>query len=75
MKSINLFGVQQICRNSIALEQALAAIPSIKSEAVQQRLDHALLAFIMEHEHLFTAAEYANLLKVLVPGGRFLTMH
>ncbi|XP_042508789.1 exocyst complex component SEC8-like isoform X2 [Macadamia integrifolia] len=31
MKSINLFGVQQICRNSIALEQALAAIPSIDS--------------------------------------------
>ncbi|CAJ1976726.1 unnamed protein product [Sphenostylis stenocarpa] len=39
MKSINLFGVQQICRNAIALEQALAAIPSINSEAVQQRLD------------------------------------
>ncbi|OMO65560.1 hypothetical protein CCACVL1_21497 [Corchorus capsularis] len=81
MKSINLFGVQQICRNSIALEQALAAIPSIDSEAVQQRLDHvrtyyellnmpyeALLAFITEHEHLFTAAEYVNLLKVQVPG-------
>lgn len=81
MKSINLFGVQQICRNSIALEQALAAIPSINSEAVQQRLDHvrtyyellnmpfeALLAFIMEHEQLFTAAEYTNLLKVQVPG-------
>ncbi|KAF3951951.1 hypothetical protein ACB098_06G184400 [Castanea mollissima] len=81
MKSINLFGVQQICRNSIALEQALAAIPSINSEAVQQRLDHvrtyyellnmpfeALLAFIMEHERLFTAAEYAYLLKVQVPG-------
>ncbi|GMN70188.1 hypothetical protein TIFTF001_039232 [Ficus carica] len=110
MKSINLFGVQQICRNSIALEQALAAIPSINSEAVQQRLDHvrtyyellnmpyeasnwnsrlpfvlllyffqlqmsilssplqAMLAFVTEHEHLFTAAEYANLLKVQVPG-------
>ncbi|KAM6584398.1 hypothetical protein CsatB_011400 [Cannabis sativa] len=81
MKLINLFGVQQICRNSIALEQALAAIPSIDSEAVQQRLDHvrtyfellnmpyeALLAFITEHEHLFTAAEYINLLKVQVPG-------
>ncbi|XWS66207.1 hypothetical protein CRYUN_Cryun05aG0180000 [Craigia yunnanensis] len=81
MKSINLFGVQQICRNSIALEQALAAIPSIDSEAVRQRLDHvrtyyellnmpfeALLAFITEHEHLFTAAEYVNLLKVQVPG-------
>ncbi|OMO59435.1 putative exocyst complex component 4-like isoform 1 protein [Corchorus olitorius] len=88
MKSINLFGVQQICRNSIALEQsqlvilggrmpesqfpmpriALAAIPSIDSEAVQQRLDHALLAFITEHGHLFTAAEYVNLLKVQVPG-------
>ncbi|KAJ6986821.1 exocyst complex component SEC8-like isoform X2 [Populus alba x Populus x berolinensis] len=68
MKSINLFGVQQICRNSIALEQALAAIPSIDSEAVQQRLDHALLAFITEHEGLFTAAEYINLLKVNVSG-------
>ncbi|KAL6131231.1 hypothetical protein ACLB2K_069607 [Fragaria x ananassa] len=81
MKCINLFGVQQICRNSIALEQALAAIPAINSEGVQQRLDHvrtyyellnmpfeALLAFITEHEHLFTAAEYANLIKVQVPG-------
>ncbi|GLT93241.1 hypothetical protein SLE2022_110420 [Rubroshorea leprosula] len=81
MKSISLFGVQQICRNSIALEQALAAIPSIDSETVQQRLDRvrtyyellnmpfeALLAFITEHERLFTPAEYANLLKVNVPG-------
>ncbi|XP_074263110.1 exocyst complex component SEC8-like [Silene latifolia] len=81
MKSINLFGVQQICRNSIALEQALAAIPSIDSEAVQLRLDRvrtyfellnmpfeALLAFITEHEDLFTPEEYANLLKVQVPG-------
>nr|KJB73503.1 hypothetical protein B456_011G236100 [Gossypium raimondii] len=39
-KSINLFGVQQICRNSIALEQTLAAIPSIDSEAAQQKLEH-----------------------------------
>ncbi|KAG5078081.1 hypothetical protein JHK82_056776 [Glycine max] len=81
MKSINLFGVQQICRNAIALEQALAAIPSINSEAVQQRLDRvrtyyellnmpfeALVAFITEHIHLFTPAEYAKLLNVQVPG-------
>lgn len=81
MKSINLFGVQQICRNSIALEQALAAISSIDGEAVQLRLDRvrtyyellnmpfeALLAFIIEHEHLFTAAEYSSLLKAQVPG-------
>ncbi|KAF7820168.1 exocyst complex component SEC8 [Senna tora] len=81
MKSINLFGVQQICRNSIALEQALSAIPSINSEVVQQRLDRvrtyyellnmpfeALLAFITEHKHLFTGIEYGNLLKVQVPG-------
>ncbi|KAH7835066.1 hypothetical protein Vadar_022580 [Vaccinium darrowii] len=80
MKSINLFGVQQICRNSIALEQALAAISSI-GDTVQLRLDRvrtyyellnmpfeALLAFIIEHEHLFTAAEYGSLLKVQVPG-------
>ncbi|XP_012834771.1 PREDICTED: exocyst complex component SEC8 [Erythranthe guttata] len=81
MKSINLFGVQQICRNSIALEQALAAISSIDSEVVQMRLDRvrtyyellnmpveALVAFISEHQHLFTATEYKNLLKVQVPG-------
>ncbi|KAL3838292.1 hypothetical protein ACJIZ3_022883 [Penstemon smallii] len=81
MKSINLFGVQQICRNSIALEQALAAVSSIDNEAVQLRLDRvrtyyellnmpfeALVAFISEHENLFTVAEYANLLKVRVPG-------
>ncbi|KAG6496533.1 hypothetical protein ZIOFF_044400 [Zingiber officinale] len=81
IRSINLLGVQQICRNSIALEQALAAIPSINSEAVQQRLDRvrtyyellnlpfeALLAFIQEHEYLFTQKEYSSLLKVNVPG-------
>lgn len=81
MKRINLFGVQQICRNTIALEQALSAIPSIDSESVQTRLDHvrtyyellnmpveALLAFITEHDRLFTPIEYYNLLKVQVPG-------
>ncbi|XP_020090162.1 exocyst complex component SEC8 isoform X1 [Ananas comosus] len=81
IKSINLLGVQQICRNSIALEQALAAIPSIDNDAVQQRLDRvrtyyellnlpfeALLAFITEHEYLFTTKEYSSLLKVNVPG-------
>ncbi|KAK8481020.1 hypothetical protein V6N12_042632 [Hibiscus sabdariffa] len=40
IKSINLFGVQQICRNAIALEQSLAAIPSIDGEAIQQKLEH-----------------------------------
>uniref|UniRef100_A0A0E0QH95 Exocyst complex component Sec8 n=1 Tax=Oryza rufipogon TaxID=4529 RepID=A0A0E0QH95_ORYRU len=81
MKSINLLGVQQICRNSIALEQALAAIPSIDSEAVQQRIDRvrtfyellnlpfeSLLGFIAEHEYLFSAKEYLSVLKVNVPG-------
>ncbi|CAM0911352.1 unnamed protein product [Alopecurus aequalis] len=81
MKSINLLGVQQICRNSIALEQALAAIPSIDSEAVQQRLDRvrtfyellnlpfeSLLGFIGEQEYLFSAKEYLSVLKVNVPG-------
>ncbi|KAL0303385.1 UNVERIFIED_CONTAM: Exocyst complex component SEC8 [Sesamum radiatum] len=81
MNSINLFGVQQICRNSIALEQALAAISSIDSEVVQMRLDRvrtyyellnmpfeALLAFISEHGDLFTAEEYTNLLEIQVPG-------
>ncbi|GAB2234409.1 hypothetical protein Drorol1_Dr00003661 [Drosera rotundifolia] len=81
MKSINLFGVQQICRDSIALEQAIAAVPSIDSEAVQLRLDRvrtyyellnlpfeALLAFITDHKNMFTAEEYGILLKVHVPG-------
>ncbi|KAL9994747.1 putative Sec8 exocyst complex component specific domain, exocyst complex component Sec8/EXOC4 [Helianthus debilis subsp. tardiflorus] len=81
MKHINLFGVQQICRNTIALEQALSAIPSIDSDVVRTRLDHvrtyyellnmpveALLAFIAELDSLFTAIQYYNLLKVQVPG-------
>ncbi|KAI3799688.1 hypothetical protein L1987_34987 [Smallanthus sonchifolius] len=81
MKHINLFGVQQICRNTIALEQALSSIPSIDGDFVRTRLDHvrtyykllnmpveALLAFITEHDHLFTAIEYYNLLKVQVSG-------
>ncbi|KAL8151483.1 hypothetical protein V2J09_021291, partial [Rumex salicifolius] len=81
MKEINLIGVQQICRNSIALEQALAALPSIDSESVQLSLDRvrtyyellnmpfeALVAFITEHKHLFTFKEYSSLLDVQVPG-------
>ncbi|CAH8283554.1 unnamed protein product [Eruca vesicaria subsp. sativa] len=81
MRSINLFGVQQICRNTIALEQAMAAIPYIDGESVQQNLDRvrtyfellnmpfeALLAFIAEHDQLFAHTEYSNLLKVNVPG-------
>ncbi|KAF8085773.1 hypothetical protein N665_0648s0024 [Sinapis alba] len=81
MRSINLFGVQQICRNTIALEQAMGAIPYIDGENVQQNLDRvrtyfellnmpfeALLAFIAEHDQIFTPTEYSNLLKVNVPG-------
>ncbi|KAF8098820.1 hypothetical protein N665_0257s0034 [Sinapis alba] len=81
MRSINLFGVQQICRNTIALEQAMAAIPYIDGESVQQNLDRvrtyfellhmpfeALLAFIAEHDQMFTPTEYSYLLKVNVPG-------
>ncbi|KAL5223116.1 hypothetical protein ABZP36_027829 [Zizania latifolia] len=81
MKSINLLGVQQICINSIALEQALASLPSIDSEAVQQRINRVrtfyellnlpfehLLEFIEEHEYLFSAKEYLSVLKVNVPG-------
>ncbi|MFQ6646773.1 hypothetical protein Gotur_019553 [Gossypium turneri] len=61
--------------------QTLAAIPSIDSEAAQQKLEHvrtyyellnmtseALLTFVTEHEHLFTPSEYINLLKVQIPG-------
>ncbi|KAK4385643.1 Exocyst complex component SEC8, partial [Sesamum angolense] len=84
MNSINLFGVQQICRNSIALEQVILCFGCylfIDSEDVQMRLDRvrtyyellnmpfeALLAFISEHGHLFTAEEYTNLLEIQVPG-------
>ncbi|VVA97104.1 unnamed protein product [Arabis nemorensis] len=81
MRSINLFGVQQICRNTIAVEQAMAAIPYIDGDTVQQNLDRvrtyyellnmpfeALLAFIAEHDQMFTPTEYSNLLKVNVPG-------
>ncbi|KAJ0249506.1 Exocyst complex component SEC8 [Hirschfeldia incana] len=81
MRSINLFGVQQICRNTIALEQAMAAIPYIDGESLQQNLDRvrtyyellnmpfeALLAFIAEHDQMFTPTEYSILLKVNVPG-------
>ncbi|KAG2272385.1 hypothetical protein Bca52824_066940 [Brassica carinata] len=81
MRSINLFGVQQICRNTIALEQAMAAIPYVDGDSVQQNLDRvrtyyellnmpfeALLAFIAEHDQMFTPTEYSNLLKVNVPG-------
>ncbi|KAJ4834639.1 exocyst subunit [Turnera subulata] len=78
-------GICSIAAN--ASIKALAAIPSIDSEAVQQKLDHvrtyyellnmpfeasnlilALVAFITEHENLFTASEYRSLLKVRVPG-------
>lgn len=70
MRSINLFGVQQICRNTIALEQvkisslfliisnnihyldlcvftlqAMAAIPYIDGETVQQNLDRVRTYF------------------------------
>ncbi|BBG97787.1 subunit of exocyst complex 8 [Prunus dulcis] len=68
MKSINLFGVQQICRNSIALEQSLAAIPSINSEGVQQRLDHVRTYYELLNMPFEASHRYANLLKVQVPG-------
>ncbi|KAF2586806.1 hypothetical protein F2Q70_00037548 [Brassica cretica] len=61
--------------------QAMAAIPYIDGESVQQNLDRvrtyfellnmpfeALLAFIAEHDQMFTPTEYSNLLKVNVPG-------
>eukprot|EP00249_Psilotum_nudum_P022594 c28576_g1_i2 orf=370-3636(+) len=79
MSSVNLFGVRQICRNCIALEQALAAVSS-NNEIVCQRLDRvrtfyellnlpfeALIAFVAEHDDLFSFSEYSSLLKVDVP--------
>ncbi|CAL9185668.1 unnamed protein product, partial [Musa hybrid cultivar] len=80
IKSINLLGVQQICRNSIALEQALAAIPSIDSEAVQQRLDRVRTYYellnlpfealyqTLNYHITFLFHRYSSLLKVNVPG-------
>eukprot|EP00252_Welwitschia_mirabilis_P017692 TRINITY_DN3918_c0_g1_i1.p1 TRINITY_DN3918_c0_g1~~TRINITY_DN3918_c0_g1_i1.p1 ORF type:complete len:1073 (-),score=266.71 TRINITY_DN3918_c0_g1_i1:331-3549(-) len=81
LKTINLFGVQQICRNCIALEQALAALTVIDSEYVQHRFNRvrtyyellnmpfeALLAFVTEHNSLFTFSEYSTLLKANIPG-------
>ncbi|KAJ7568516.1 hypothetical protein O6H91_01G036000 [Diphasiastrum complanatum] len=78
---VNVFGVRQICRNCIALQQALAALSSGSGESVQQRLDRvrtyyellnmpfeALIAFVTEHETLFSFSEYSSLLKVTVPG-------
>ncbi|KAG4181045.1 hypothetical protein ERO13_A10G202400v2 [Gossypium hirsutum] len=57
-KSINLFGVQQICRNSIALEQTLAAIPSIDSEAAEQKLEHVRTYY--ELLNMTSEARYLN---------------
>ncbi|CAN1149182.1 Exocyst complex component SEC8 [Linum perenne] len=57
LKSINLFGVQQMCRNSIALEQPLAAIPSINSEAVLDRVRtyYELLNMPFEARQLYSS--------------------
>lgn len=81
LKSINLFGVRQICRNCIAIEQALAALSSSNSDVVRQGMDRvqnyyellnlpfeALIAFVSEHYTLYSFSEYSCLLKVNVPG-------
>ncbi|MQL86737.1 hypothetical protein Taro_019270, partial [Colocasia esculenta] len=81
---VNAGGLEGTRVNQIGLAvpaPALAAIPSIDNEAVQQRLDRvrtyyellnlpfeALLAFISEHEYLFTSSEYSSLLRAKVPG-------
>ncbi|XP_024537637.1 exocyst complex component SEC8 [Selaginella moellendorffii] len=81
MSLVNVFGVRQICRNCIALQQALAALSSTDADMVQQRLDRvrtyyelltmpfeALIAFVNEHDSEFSFTEVSNLLKVNVPG-------
>ncbi|VAI87418.1 unnamed protein product [Triticum turgidum subsp. durum] len=72
-------GISSVAAN--ASIKALAAIPSIDSEAVQQRLDRvrtfyellnlpfeSLLGFVAEQEYIFSAKEYLSILKVNVPG-------
>eukprot|EP00850_Spirogloea_muscicola_P018757 SM000175S03304 [mRNA] locus=s175:78774:86947:- [translate_table: standard] len=81
IKSINSLGVRQICCNCIALQQTLASMGCNGSSSVQQSLDRvrtyyellnlpieSLLAFVTEHDRLFSVQEYSNLLKVNVPG-------
>lgn len=81
MGTINLFGVRQICRNCIAVEQALAALSSSNSETVCQQLNRvrnyyellnlpfeALIAFVSEHYTVYSFSEYSSLLKVNVAG-------
>eukprot|EP00850_Spirogloea_muscicola_P003874 SM000016S01862 [mRNA] locus=s16:323459:331808:+ [translate_table: standard] len=81
IQSINSLGVRQICCNCIALQQTLASMGCNGSSSVQQSLDRvrtyyellnlpieSLLAFVTEHDRLFSVQEYSNLLKVNVPG-------
>jgi exocyst complex component 4 len=81
MKAINMLGVRQICRNCIALQQALASLAASSGNFLEERLDRvrtyyeclnlpfeALLAFVTEHDALFSFSEYSTLLKVNIPG-------
>ncbi|XP_073395601.1 exocyst complex component SEC8 isoform X2 [Physcomitrium patens] len=81
MKSVNMLGVRQICRNCIALQQALASLAASSGQFLEERLDRvrtyfeclnlpfeALHAFVLEHDALFSFSEYSALLKVNVPG-------
>jgi exocyst complex component 4 len=81
MQSINMLGVRQICRNCIALQQALVSVSPSSRDFVEERFDRvrtyfeclnlpfeALVAFVTEHDALFSFPEYSSLLKVSVPG-------
>eukprot|EP00850_Spirogloea_muscicola_P007471 SM000038S14284 [mRNA] locus=s38:12822:16621:+ [translate_table: standard] len=70
IKSINSLGVRQICCNCIALQQTLASMGCNGSSSVQQSLDRvrtyyellnlpieSLLAFVTEHDRLFSVQE------------------
>jgi exocyst complex component 4 len=81
MQSINMLGVRQICRNCIALQQALVSVSPSSRDFVEERFDRvrtyyeclnlpfeALVAFVTEHDALFSFPEYSSLLKVSVSG-------
>jgi len=81
MESINMLGVRQICRNCIALQQSLVSVSPSSRDFVEERFDRvrtyyeclnlpfeALVAFVTEHDALFSFPEYSSLLKVSVSG-------
>ncbi|CAM6126948.1 unnamed protein product [Calypogeia fissa] len=80
MRSVNMLGVRQICRNCTAVQQGLASIAD-NSYSLGERIERVrkyyellnlpfegLIAYVSEHDTLFSFSEYSSLLKVEVPG-------